>query len=111
MSQHHIRLNCRQANGLVRVQLGWDKPMAQFYMVVLAAEETLCADPEGIIYSNLYDEATDQAQDLGYFKAVACQLGCEIPESLWRAVYQDAEFNAVNKIVYYSATGEVVDSF
>jgi hypothetical protein len=26
-------------------------------------------------------------------------------------VYQDSEFNAVNKIVYYSAAGEVVEPF
>lgn len=111
MSQHHIRLNSLQADGLVRIQLGWDKPLAHFYMVVFAEEGTPCDDPEGMIYSNLFDEASDQVQDLGYFKAVAHQLGCEIPETIWRAVYQDSEFNAVNKIVYYSAAGEVVEPF
>lgn len=111
MSQHHVILNSLQAKGLVRVQLGWDKPMAQFYMVVFAEEGTPCEDPEGIVYSNLYDAAACQVQDLGYFKEVARQLGCEIPDNIWRVVYQDSEFNAVNKIVYYSAAGVEVEPF
>ncbi len=32
MSQHIVCVRCEQSNGLVRVQLGWDKPMAEFYL-------------------------------------------------------------------------------
>lgn len=80
-------------------------------MVVFAEEGTPCDDPEGIIYSNLYDGDAGQVQDLAYFKAVASRLGCEIPDTLWRAVYQDSELNVVNKMVYYSAAGEIVEPF
>lgn len=112
MSQHIVSVQCERSNGLVRIQLGWDKPMSEFYLVVFVEP------PEGqqfaedrIVYSSLDDPHASGQQDLGYFKAVAIQLGCDISEDIWRAAYQDREFNVVNKIRYYSPTGEMVEPF
>jgi hypothetical protein len=41
----------------------------------------------------------------------AVQLGCAVPEALWRGAYQDREFNVINKIRHYSPTGELVEPF
>lgn len=68
MSQHIVCVPCAKSNGLVRVQLGWDKPMAEFYLVVFAEPPAgQQYSDERIIYSNL-DDPRSHAQELGYFK-------------------------------------------
>lgn len=112
MSQHIITVSCTKLGAPVRVQLGWDKPMSEFYLVVFVEPPTgQELDDTKIVYSSLDDRQADGEQDLGYFKGVAVQLGCDVPEALWRAAYQDREFNVVNKVSYYSPTGEAVESF
>lgn len=112
MSQHIISLPCQASGRLARIQLGWDKPMAEFYLVVF--EEPPLGqelDEDKRVYSSLDDPQAQGQQDLAYFKAVAAELGCDIPEALWRAAYQDCEFNVVNKICYYSPSGVPVEPF
>jgi hypothetical protein len=109
MSQHIVCLE--SICGPVRVQLGWDKPLLEFYMVVF--EEPPVGqefEEDRIVYSN-EDDRTSEGQELAYYKKIASSLGCEVPECMWRAVYQDREFNVVNKTVYYSPTGDVVQMF
>ena len=110
MSQHIAQLECEKVGGHVRVQLGWDKPLAEFYLVVIAESDAQCDNEEGIVYSNL-DDLHSRGQELDYFKAIASNLGFEVPDAMWRAAYQDREVNAVNKTVFYSPDGEVVDSY
>ena len=112
MSQHIPTVPCTKFGGPVRVQLGWDKPMSEFYLVVFVEPPVgQELDDTKVVYSSLDDREADGQQDLGYFKEVAVQLGCDIPDSLWRAAYQDREFNVVNKVIYYSPTGEVAEPF
>jgi len=112
MSQHIISVQSKKSGGLVRIQLGWDKPMSEFYLVVFVEPPVgQQLDENKIVYSSLDDRLADGQQDLGYFKAVAVQLGCDLPEHLWRAAYQDREFNIVNKVRHYSPTGEMVEPF
>ena len=91
MSQHFVRLHCARISAEVIVQLGWDRPLSEFYMVVFAAKE----------------------KD-GFNEFPECPLigiiGCEIPDVMWRAAYQDREFNVVNKIVHYSKDGNVLEA-
>lgn len=109
MSKHIISVHSKKAEGPVRIQLGWDKPMSEFYLVVFVEPpEGQEFDDTKIVYSSLDDRNADGQQDLGYFKGIAVQLGCDVPEALWRAAHQDSEFNVVNKIHYYSPTGEVI---
>lgn len=110
MSQHIARLECEKVGGHARVQLGWDKPLAEYYLVVFAEEDAQCDNEDGIVYSNL-DDPRSRGQELDYFKAIASNLGCEVPDAMWRAAYQDREVNAVNKIVFYSPAGEVVEPY
>lgn len=112
MSQHFVSVPCEKSNGLVRIQLGWDKPMSEFYLVVMV-EMPLGQqfDEDQIVYSSLDDSLGSGHHDLDYFKTVVVQLGCAVPEVMWRAAYQDREFNVVNKIRHYSPTGEMVEPF
>lgn len=111
MSQHFVCLERGGGRGLVRVQLGWDKGMSDFYLVVF--EEPPAGhqfDEDRIVYSNLDDPAS-VGKELDYFKTVAIKLGCEVPDFMWRAAYQDREFNVVNKTVFYSPKGDVIEPF
>lgn len=110
MSQHIARLECEKLGGQVQVQLGWDKPMREFYLVIFAEPGTQCDNDEGIVYSNL-DDSRSRGKELDYFKTITRDLGLPVPDVMWRAAYHDREINAVNKIVYYSPAGEVVEPY
>jgi hypothetical protein len=114
MSQHIVCVPCEQSGGLVRIQLGWDKPMSEFFFVVFVEPQVgqqLDEAEDEIVYSSLDDRLADGQKNLSYFKAIAARLGCKVPDALWRAAYQDREFNVVNKICHYSRTGEAVEPF
>jgi hypothetical protein len=85
--------------------------LSEFYLVVFAEPPAGHQyDEDRIVYSNL-DDPLSSGKELGYFKTVAMKLGCEVPDSMWRAAYQDREFNVVNKTVFYSPNGDVVEPF
>ncbi|OEC65671.1 hypothetical protein A7D21_32845 [Pseudomonas sp. AP19] len=110
MSQHFVKLYHAQSNCLVRVQLGWDRPLQGFYMVVEKdSVEGLDDCDEGIVYSNLDD--VGHPSDLAHFKEIASKLSVQIPDVMWRAAYLDSQHNAVNKQVFYSLDGDVVAPF
>ena len=109
MSQHFVRLHCTRISAEVIVQLGWDRPLSEFYMVVFAAKEKDGFNDDHPVYSNLNDDDSI-GKELDYYKRVARQIGCEIPDVMWRAAYQDREFNVVNKIVHYSKDGNVLEA-
>lgn len=111
MSQHFVCLHCVKTNGNVRVQLGWDKPLSEFYLVVLQEPPAgQHFEEDQVVYSNL-DDPRSADKDLAYYKSIATLLGCKVPGVMWRAAYQDREFNVVNKSVFYAADGAVVEPY
>jgi hypothetical protein len=111
MSQHFVCVHCEKIRRPVRVQIGWDKPFSEFYLLVLeepAAGEDF--DEDKVVYSNSYDP-TSQGKELDYYKSILSLLGCKVPDVMWRTAYQDRDFNVVNKSVFYSPNGDVVDPF
>lgn len=110
MSQHIVRLESKKLRGPVRIQLGWDKPLAEFYLVIFTDPACGSKVEEELVYSNLDDPSSD-GKELGYYREIAQGLGCNVPDSMWRAAYQDREFNVVNKVVFYSSTGAVVEPY
>lgn len=111
MSQHFVCVHCVKISGRVRVQIGWDRPMSEFYLVVLEEPaEGQAFEEDKVVYSNLFDP-TSHDKDLDYFKSILSLLGCKVPDVMWRAAYQDREFNVVNRSVFYSPDGEVVAPF
>ncbi|MBI6855941.1 hypothetical protein YA0002_24560 [Pseudomonas cichorii] len=111
MSQHIVCLHCEKSSGIARVQLGWDKPCSEFYLVVFEEPPFgVYYEEDRIVYSSL-DDPNSRARELDYFKTIAINLGCKVPDSMWRAAYQDREFNVVNKTVFYSLQGDLVEPF
>ncbi|MFP3852380.1 hypothetical protein [Pseudomonas sp. W5-01] len=111
MSQHFVCVHCEKIRRPVRVQIGWDKPFSEFYLLVLeepAAGEDF--DEDKVVYSNSYDP-TSHGKELDYYQSILSLLGCKVPDVMWRAAYQDRDFNVVNKSVFYSPNGDVVDTF
>lgn len=110
MSQHIVSTPSEIIGDLVWVQLGWDKPFSEFYMVIFANVPDAAYYDEGeVIYSNELDP-TGSGQGLDYFKGIAAKLGCDIPQSLWIAAEGDKALNVVNRTVFYSEIGEEIES-
>lgn len=110
MSQHIVSLTSEISGDSVWIQLGWDKPMSEFYMVVFENVPDASYYDEGrVIYSNDLDP-NGSGQDLTYLKGIATKLGCVIPQSLWEAATDDKALNAVNRTIFYSETGEQIES-
>jgi hypothetical protein len=108
MSQHifsmfHVPSQCK-----VRVQIGWDRPMQTFYMVVEKFDiDSLPDDDEGLVYSNLDDDG-HPTHEIGYFREVAKQHEIRVPDVIWRNAYADSERNVGNKTVFYDCSGNVL---
>lgn len=99
----------------VQVQIGWDKPMQEFYLVI--EYDTPIPDLANrgevleYLYSNLSDMVLrlkpERATDLGYFAQVLAGLGLPPIESVMNEVRRDRMHNAVNRVVRYDAQGVV----
>ena len=79
-------------------------------LVVLAATALLSACGK-VDRSAHFDDPSSGGKELDYYREIAQGLGCNVPDSMWRAAYQDREFNVVNKVVFYSSTGAVVEPY
>lgn len=111
MSHHFVLLEREGEKGLARVELGWDRPLHEFYLVIF--EEPPAGQQDNakrIVYSNL-DDPSSVGVELDYFKKIAIKLGFKVPDSMWRAAYQDQQHNVVNKSTYYSPNGDVIKAF
>lgn len=103
MSQHVLRT---EHNGRpVTVQLGWDRPLQQFYLVVSCDQAGSGADDEDFIYSNLADPQALDCKDLDYFEQKLQELNISVPKSMLREVWNDAGFNVANRHVTYQKDG------
>lgn len=110
MSQHIVSTLSEIIGDLVWVQLGWDKPLSEFYMVMFETVPDAEHYDEGrVIYSNELDP-NGTGQGLDYFKGIATKFGCDIPQSLWLAAEGDKALNVVNRTVFYSRTGDEIES-
>lgn len=94
MSKHFFK--AETVDGLLQVQMGWDKPTQNFYCVVFKLEDeereslTTWEEP---IYSNL----NEPPQSLEYYVSVCSKLGLNIPEDMVNTILWDCEFDIVNE--------------
>lgn len=84
----------------VVVILGWDRPLACFFMVVEKEGE----EDEGIVYSNL-NEKDAFKKPLGYFKKKLDDLGIKVPHSMFRQAELDRD-NGWNRRCFHDVDGE-----
>jgi hypothetical protein len=105
MSQHIVLVTSEIISASVWIQLGWDKPMSEFYMVVFESLPGAKYYDEGkVLYSNTLDPK-GSGRELDYFKELVSRLGLDVPESLWTAAAEDKLSNVVNRTVFYSSEG------
>jgi hypothetical protein len=106
MSQHYFQT---EHKGLpVTVQLGWDRPLQQFYMVIehgQSAQRESGDEDDSYLYSNLGDPQAIGCKDLDYFAEKLNDLGITVPDSMIREVWRDAGFNVGNRQVTYEKDG------
>jgi hypothetical protein len=106
MSQHNF--STTYLGKSVNVLLGWDRPLQYVFMVIIESLTT-DNDDEKIIYSNLYDRASDGAH-IGYYEQKLKELGIVVPQRMFREVHQDYGFNVGNHYCDYLADGTFTDS-
>jgi len=85
---------------LMRVVLGWDRPIGHFFMVIAIPEQ----EEEEFLYSNL-DELDPFGLDLAYYKAKLDELGIQAPPGIFEQIARDKEMRVGNRYVTYSADG------
>jgi hypothetical protein len=99
MSQHIYKTEYQGRP--IEVQIGWDRPLQGFYMVI----DWLDADDneDEYLYSNLDDLTlpSTHPNELSCFLAQLSRLGIVVPQKMLQAVISDQQENAGNKIVYY----------
>ena len=97
MSQHYYKTICHGKP--VRIQIGWDKPLQGFYLVVLDLNNDV------YLYSNL-EETESHPPVLDSFLDKLKVLGIELPDEIISAVLSDKQNNAVNKLTDWGASPE-----
>ncbi|AOZ11118.1 hypothetical protein [Cupriavidus malaysiensis] len=104
MSQHHFATTHNDRR--IQVNLGWDRRLQYFFMVIDYVDRMEERDGEGYLYSSL-DE--DNAFQLGleYFEAKLGELGITVPRSMFEEVRSDATKNVGNRQEFHTTEGLV----
>lgn len=102
MSQHQFHT---QHNGKpVVVQLGFDRPLGHFHLVVLDP-----ANPDDPVYTNL-DEEDAFGRSLDDYRNVLADLGISVPESMFEQTELDGGQRRGNRFVIHQADGSFTDA-
>lgn len=106
MTQHTY--NTQSHGRAVTVLMGWDRPLAGFFLVIGLRDST----SDEYLYSNLEDpdlvEWMGLPQSLDHFDAKLAEFGIELPSNMRAEILCDARFNVGNRYVSYGPGGEVL---
>ena len=102
MSQHTFSTTYRGRP--TNVLMGWDRPLAQFFLVV---EIDFLKDE--YLYSNLNDP-NSSAAGIDYFCKKLERLGINIPQNMINEIMQDQICNRGNRTCVYQSDGSFTDS-
>lgn len=75
------------------VQLGWDKPLQQFYCVIESSQ-----DEDDPFYSNLLEPNNPPLQ---HYVDLCSSIGIDLPSQMIEEVISDSKTNAVNRQVQW----------
>lgn len=100
MSQHVFFTEFKGAPA--RVQMGWDRPLQCFYLVVQLLNEP--DERKAYPYSNLDDPGAEDC-DLNYFSKKLKALGITVPETMFFETALDRCFNVGNRRMTHAADG------
>lgn len=96
MSQHSVRT--RHQGDEVVVIVGYDRPLNDLFLQVLAHEDAPQVLEEPVLYSSLHEPQRDWT-DINTVSDKLSELGIEVPDSLLEAVYLDQLFHVGNRMV------------
>lgn len=117
MSQHCF--STTHAGQRVSVQLGWDRPIGHYFMVIEWEDSGSAVTPvscptdsdmddgtndDTLLYSNL-DEPEPFGLSLACFRAKLTELGIEVPESMFEQVEIDRRSRTGNRQVWHAVDG------
>jgi len=113
MSQHLFNTVCQGRP--VRVMLGWDRPLHDFFLFVEALDEewveanesSIESDANGYVYCNVDDEQVPAAVDeqLAYFHQCLVELKIPAPAAMFSNVEADRRNNVGTRQVIYQPDG------
>jgi hypothetical protein len=94
MGQHIHRTKID--NKTVTIRAGWDRPLQQFFMVIELDDE------DGMLYSNLDDDAAQGCLDFKYFERTLTEFGLTLPREMAKGVRHDMIMNesVANDVIY-----------
>lgn len=93
MGQHIYKIR-HQGKVPVTIRAGWDRPLQQFFMVVeLDDERYHTEENNGLLYSNLDDDAASDCQDFKYFEQKLANYDLVLPVAMAKAVRYDMIMN------------------
>ncbi len=97
----------------ITVNIGWDRPMGYFFMVILKPLELLdtaqAVEDGDYLYSNLH-ESNPFGKHLDYYRVVLGHFGIAVPESMFTETLQDSFNNVGNRVVTHQADGTFTES-
>ncbi|MGN3708699.1 hypothetical protein [Achromobacter xylosoxidans] len=97
----------------VTVNLGWDRPLSYFFMVITKPAELLdesqLVDDEDYLYSNLHEQEPFE-MDLDYYRQVLNHFGISVPESMFKEAEEDMFNDVGNRVVTHQADGTFTES-
>lgn len=96
MSQHSVHTQHRDQK--VVVVAGYDRPLNDLFLQVLAHEDAPQVVEERVLYTSLHEPQRDWT-DINTVSDKLTELGIEVPDSLLEAVYLDQLFHAGNRMV------------
>lgn len=99
MSQHIFYANC--AGRPVRVLMGWDRPLAGFFMVVVAKPADGWTLETTYLYNNLEDEESHPLKLDRYLEWLTSQ-GIRLPPQMILALEVDRMVNRGNLVLIHS---------
>lgn len=97
----------------VTVNLGWDRPLSYFFMVITKPvelrDESQLVDDEDYLYSNLHEREPFE-MDLDYYRHVLNHFSISVPESMFKEVEEDMFNDVGNRVVTHQADGTFTES-
>lgn len=99
MSRHFF--NTLHAGKPVQVLMGYDRPMAGYFMVIEYVKTPEEDEDDGYLYSNLYELESHPRSLSGYLTTLS-ELGIVVPSEMISKIEADGNANMGNKDVHHS---------
>lgn len=91
----------------IRVLLGWDRPVNDFFLVIERTEPE--QDQDDYLYVSRHDAPLEH-RSLAFLEVKLSELGIEVPSQMLDQVAVDQAFGLADRMVTYLSDGSFVSS-